>query len=101
MNLAIFELDKPIHYYGAEFVVPFSPRSCFFFALKLSTCENIATFHSNDDLLSQYLFLNEKSCHLMTFSWQLESERTSGKTNHKFLALFMRNLQNRILVCMV
>ena len=28
MNLAIFELDKPIHYYGAEFVVPFSPRSC-------------------------------------------------------------------------
>ena len=37
---------------------------------------------------TQYLFLNEKRCHLMTFSWWLESKRTRarGKSNHKFRA---------------
>ena len=50
--------------------------------------ENIAIFHSNDDLFTKYLFLNEKRCHLMTFSWRLESKRTRlrGKRNHKFPA---------------
>ena len=46
-------------------------------------------FHSNDDFFfTQYLFLNEKRCHLMTFSWRLESKRTRarGKRNHKFRA---------------
>ena len=38
--------------------------------------ENIIIFYSNDDFFfTQYLFLNEKRCHLMTLSWQLESER--------------------------
>ena len=44
----------------------------------------------NDDLFTQYLFLKEKkTCHLMTFSWWLESERTRaiGKRNHKSRAL--------------
>ena len=49
--------------------------------------ENIIFFHSNDDLFTQYLFLNKKRCHLMNFSWRLESKRTRGKRNHKFRAL--------------
>ena len=50
--------------------------------------ENIAIFHSNYDLFTQYIFLNEKRCHLMTFSWRVGSERTKarGKRNHKFRA---------------
>ena len=53
--------------------------------------ENIAIFHSNDDLFPQYLFLNEKRCHLMTFSWRPESERmrARGKINHKFSGLLL------------
>ena len=53
--------------------------------------ENIAIFHSNYDLFTQYLFLNEKRCHLMTFSWQLESKkmRVTGKSNHKFRTYVM------------
>ena len=39
------------------------------------------------NFFTQYLFLNEKRCHSMTFSWRLESERTRGKRNHKFRAL--------------
>ena len=58
--------------YGTEFVVPFSSRSHYL-------SENIAIFHSNDNLFTQYLFLNKKRCHLMTFSWQLESERTRAR----------------------
>ena len=56
--------------------------------------KNIAIFHSNDDLFTQYLFLNEKRCHLMTFSWQFESERmrARGKRNREFRTLrFSRN----------
>ena len=51
--------------------------------------KSIAIFHSNDDLFTQYLFLNEKRCNLMTFSWRLESEstRVRGKRNHKFCAI--------------
>ena len=30
--------------------------------------EKFAIFYSNDDLFTQYLFLYEKRCHLMTFS---------------------------------
>ena len=50
--------------------------------------ENIAIFYSNSDVFTQYLFLNEKRCHLMTFTWCLESERmrVRGKRNHKFRA---------------
>ena len=42
--------------------------------------------HCHISLFTQYLFLNEKRCHLMTFSWQFESKRTRarGKRNHKF-----------------
>ena len=52
--------------------------------------KNIIIFHSNDNLFTQSLFLNKKMCHLVTFSWRLESERTRarGKRNHKFRALF-------------
>ena len=51
--------------------------------------KNIAIFHSNDDFFTQYLFMYEKRCHLMTFSWRLESQRTRarGKSNHKFRAI--------------
>ena len=49
--------------------------------------ENILIFHSNDDFFTQSLFLKEKRCHLITFSWQLESKRTTGKRNHKFRGL--------------
>ena len=44
----------------------------------------------NDDFFTQYLFLNGKRCHLMTFSWWLESARARvrGKSNHKFGALW-------------
>ena len=80
--------------FGAEFVVSFFLSLLFsrsqvvnFFKWKHHyLSENIAIFHSNDDLFNQYLFLNEKGCHLMTFSWKLESERTrsKGKRNHKF-----------------
>ena len=55
--------------------------------------ENIAIFHSKDDRFSKYLFLNEKKrCHLMIFSWRLESKRTRvrGKSNHKFRAKVAR-----------
>ena len=79
---------------GAEFLVPFFPR---FLALKSSTyffkwkhhyfSKNIIFFHPNDDLLTQFLFLNGKRCHLLTFLWRLESEITRGKRNHKFRAL--------------
>ena len=41
--------------------------------------ENIAIFHSNYDLFTQYIFLNEKRCHLMTFSWRVGSERTKAR----------------------
>ena len=64
-----------------EFVVPLSSRSCSL-ALKSSTywhhslSENIAIFQTNDYLFIQYLFLNKKRCHLMTFTWRLESKRT-------------------------
>ena len=64
---------------GTEFVVPLSSRSSSL-ALKSSTywhhslSENIAIFHP---------FLNKKGCHLITFTWWLESERTRGKRNHK------------------
>ena len=66
--------------YGTE-LVPFSSRSL---ALQVVNFwkwkhqylrENIALFHSNDDLFTQYQFLNKERCHLMTFSWRLESER--------------------------
>ena len=50
--------------------------------------ENIAIFHSNVDPFTQYLFLNKKRCHLMTFSWRIESERTRGKKNLKFHAIY-------------
>ena len=52
---------------------------------------NIAIFHWNYDLFTQYHFLKEKRCHKMTFSWRLESERTRarGKRNHKFRALYI------------
>ena len=55
---------------GAKFLVPF------FLSLKLSTFlfENIMIFHSNIDLFIQSLFLR-KRCHLMYFSWRLESKR--------------------------
>ena len=31
-------------------------------------------------------FWTKKRCHLMTFSWRLESERTRGKSNHKYIS---------------
>ena len=76
--------------YGAEFVVSFSSRCQvvnFFMWKHHYLSENIGIFHSNDDLFTPYLFLNKKRCHLMTFSWRLESERTRAreKRNHKFL----------------
>ena len=46
--------------------------------------KNITIFHSNDDFFTQYLFLNkQKRCHLMTFSWWLESERIRVKHYEK------------------
>ena len=44
-------------------------------------------FLSNNDLFTQYVFLNKKRCHLMTFSWRLESKRARGNRNHKFRAI--------------
>ena len=76
-------------YQGAEFVVSFSSQVVnFFFKVKTSLFE---WRHYHISLKWWYFhpipfFLNKKRCHLMTFSWQLESERMRGKSNHKFRA---------------
>ena len=74
----------------AEFVVPFSSRSCSL-TLKLSTLFSFEWAHCHISLkwwsFHPIPLLEQKRCHLMTFTWRLESERTRGKRNHKFHAL--------------
>ena len=69
------------NYLGAEFVVRFSSRSQFVNFLKWkhhSLSKNIVIFHSNDDLFTQYHFLNEKKVSFNDFfmmTWERENER--------------------------
>ena len=76
-------------------MVPFFSRSL---GLKSSTflSENIIIWVKTVPCFSQMMifspntsFWTKKRCHLMTFSWRLESERTRarGKSNHKFRTL--------------
>ena len=46
---------------------------------------------------TKYIFLNEKRCHLMTFSLRLERERTEArvKSNHKFHALLLMLIRQK------
>ena len=59
--------------------------------------ENIAIFRSNDDLLTQSHFWKKK-CHLMTFSWQNESEKTRvrKKKNQKFRTIECRQVSQQL-----
>ena len=61
MNLAIFEFDQPIHYYGVEFVVPFSSRSRSL-ALKspLKSHQMTTCFVQNDKVFTQMMMISLK-----------------------------------------
>ena len=80
--------------HGTEFVVPFFSGSCCLTTLKLSSKSHQMTpfFIQNEDweqndvvLIKTLLFCKLNRYHLMTFWWQLKSERTRarGKRNRK------------------
>ena len=73
MNLAIFEFDKPIHYYGVEFVVPFSSHSRpLALKLPLESHQMTTCFVQNDKVFTEIMLISNsifehKSCLLTTF----------------------------------
>lgn len=82
---------RPVYYcaqYGVEFVVSvlffFSLSSRQLFKMKLSLFKWRNCCVSLKWWSTQYLFLNERRCYLITFSWWIEGTRATKRRNQKF-----------------